>query len=143
MSGNMTGNGPTDRSKRQLWKDAGWIPRSIKVGDVWVSYDAIEPFNQIFSLIADIGDNSLLMGEDWTEKWLEKTAIVMMQGISSKSYMAGMQQFVDLVAGKPGQAERIIASLANNQVPLAGLRNELGKLFTPYTRELSSGKCSQ
>ena len=27
----------------------------------------------------------------------------------------------------------------NNTVPLAGLRNELGKLFTPYTRELGSG----
>ena len=53
--------------------------------------------------------------------------------------MAGMQQFTDLVAGKPGQAERIIASIANNQEPLSGLRNELGKLFTPYTRELSSG----
>ena len=139
MSGNITGNGPTDRSQRQMWKDSGWIPRSIKLGDAWVSYDAIEPFNQIFSLICDIGDNSLLMGEEWTEEWLQKTAIVMMQGISSKSYMAGMQQFTDLVAGKPGQAERIIASIANNQVPLAGLRNELGKLFTPYTRELKSG----
>ena len=27
----------------------------------------------------------------------------------------------------------------NNQIPLAGVRNELGKLFTPYTRELGSG----
>ena len=139
MSGNMTGNGPTDRSKRQMWKDAGWHARSIKIGDVWVSYDAIEPFNQIFSLIADIGDNSLLMGEEWTKDQLQKTAIVLMQGVSSKSYMAGMQQFVDLVAGKPGQAERILAGILNNQVPLAGLRNELGKLFTPYTRELKSG----
>ena len=139
MSGNITGNGPTDRSQRQMWKDSGWLPRSIKLGDVWISYDAIEPFNQIFALICDIGDNSLLMGEEWTKDQLQKTAIVMMQGISSKSYMAGMQQFTDLIAGKPGQAERIIAGIANNQVPLAGLRNELGKLFTPYTRELSSG----
>ena len=50
-----------------------------------------------------------------------------------------MQQFVDLFAGRPGQAERILANLANNTIPMAGLRNELGKLFTPYTRELSSG----
>jgi len=139
MSGNLTGNGPTDRSKRQMWLDAGWIPRSIKLGDVWVSYDAIEPFNQILSIIADVGDNSLLMGEEWTEDYLQKTALVIAQGLASKSYLAGMQQFTELFSGKPGQGERIAASLLNNTVPLGSLRNEIGKLFTPHTRELSSG----
>ena len=139
MKGNMTGNGPTDRQKRQMWLDAGWKPRHIKVGDVWVGYESIEPFNQIMSIIADIGDNSLLMGDEWTEKELLKTSLVLAQGIASKSYLSGMTQFVDLFAGRPGQAERIAAGLLNNQVPLSGLRNELGKLFTPYTRELSSG----
>jgi hypothetical protein len=139
MSGNMTGNGPADRQKRQMWLDAGWRPRHVKIGDVWVGYESIEPFNQIMSLIADIGDNSLLMGSEWTEKELLKTSLVLAQGIASKSYLAGMQQFVDLFAGRQGQAERIIAGLLNNTVPLAGLRNEMGKLFTPYTRELGSG----
>ena len=27
----------------------------------------------------------------------------------------------------------------NNTIPLGGLRNDLGKLFTPYMRELNSG----
>ena len=139
MRGDMTGNGPTNRQKRQMWLDAGYIPRSIKLGGVWVSYDAIEPFNQIMSIISDVGDNSQLMGEEWTEKELLKTSLVIAQGIASKSYLAGMQQFVDLFAGRPGQAERIVAGLMNNQVPLAGLRNDLGKLFTPHTKELGSG----
>ncbi len=139
MRGDMTGNGPTDRQKRQMWKDAGYIPRAIKLGGVWVGYDSIEPFNQIMSIIADVGDHSQLMGEEWTEKELLKTSLVIAQGIASKSYLAGMQQFVDLFAGRPGQAERIVAGLMNNQIPLSGLRNELGKLFTPYTRELGSG----
>ena len=139
MSGNMTGNGPTDRQKRQMWLDAGYKPRSIKVGGLWVGYDSFEPFNQIMSIIADVGDNSMLMGEEWTEKELLKTSLVIAQGVASKSYLAGMQQFVDLFAGRPGQAERIFAGLLNNTVPLAGLRNDLGKLFTPYTRELGSG----
>ena len=139
MSGELTGNGPTDRQKRQSWIDAGYIPRSIKIGDVWVGYDSIEPFNQILTLIADVGDNSLLMGEEWTEDYLQKTALVIAQGFASKSYLSGMQQFVELFSGKPGQLERIAGSMLNNQVPLSSLRNDLGKLFTPYTRELSSG----
>ena len=139
MAGNMTGNGPTDRQKRQSWTDAGYKPRHIKIGGLWIGYESIEPFNQIMTMIADIGDHSELMGEEWTEQQLLKTSLVLAQGITSKSYLAGMQQFVDLFGGRPGQAERIIANLANNQIPLAGLRNELGKIFTPYTRELGSG----
>ena len=139
MDGNLTGNGPQDRQQRQLWIDAGWKPRSINIGGTWVSYDAFEPFNMMLSHIADIGDHYELMGPEWTEKSLMKTALVMAQGVTSKSYMAGLQQFVDLFSMQPGQVEKMIASLANNQVPLSSMRNELGKLFNPHMKELQSG----
>ena len=35
--------------------------------------------------------------------------------------------------------DRIGASLMNNTVPLAGLRNEMGRLVTPHMREINSG----
>ena len=139
MSGRLTGNGPADRQKRQGWIDGGYIQRTIDVGGVRVGYDSIEPFNLILSTIADVGDASMLMGEEWTERELQKISLVMAQAISSKSYLAGIQQLVDLVAGRPGQVERIVASLTNNTIPLAGLRNEIGKLITPHMREINSG----
>ena len=139
MNGKITGNGPADRQKRQGWVDAGYMPRTIELAGVRVGYDPIEPFNLIMSTIADVGDASELMGEEWTERELQKISLVVAQAISSKSYLAGIQSFVDLFAGRPGQGERILASLMNNQLPLAGLRNEMGKLFTPYMREIGSG----
>ena len=139
MTGRMSGNGPVDRQKRQVWLDTGFQPRSLVFGDVTVNYDNFEPFNQIMSMIADIGDASLLMGEEWTQDNLLKVSLLLSQGVTSKSYLAGLQSFADLFGGKPGQASRIIAGFANNQIPLAGIRNDLGKLFTPYTRELNSG----
>ena len=139
LNGNMTGNGPVDRQKRQAWIDAGYRPRQMKIGGVWVGYDSIEPFNLIFSTIADIGDYSLLMGDEWTEQQLQKVSLVIAQSISSKSYFAGIQQMVDMVAGRPGQQNRIVGGILNNTVPLAGLRNDLGKLFNPYMKEINSG----
>ena len=139
MSGKLSGNGPADRQKRQGWIDGGYIPRTIQLGEVRVGYDSIEPFNLILSTIADVGDASMLMGEEWTERELQKISLVIAQAISSKSYLAGIQQLVDLAAGRPGQVERIAASLMNNTVPLAGLRNEIGRLVTPYMREINSG----
>ena len=139
MNGQLTGNGPADRQKRQAWIDADYKPRHITLGSLQVGYESMEPFNLILSTIADVGDASQLMGEEWTERELQKIALVIAQGFTSKSYLAGMTQFVDLFAGREGQAERIIASLMNNTVPLAGLRNELGKLFNPHMKELNSG----
>ena len=139
MRGDLNGNGPLDRSKRQMWIDGKWEPRTIKLGAVRVGYDNFEPFNLIMSTIADVGDASELMGEEWTENQLGKISLVVAQAITSKSYLAGIQSFVDLFGARPGQGPRIVASLANNTVPLAGLRNELGRLFTPYMREINSG----
>ena len=139
MNGGLTGNGPADRKKRQTWIDAGYKPRTLTVGGIQVSYDSFEPFNLILSTIADIGDYSQLMGEEWTEDNLQKLAVVMMQAVSSKSYLAGMQQFVDLFAGKPGSWESIVAGLANNTMPMSSLRNEIGKVINPHMKELNSG----
>ena len=139
MTGRMTGNGPVDRQKRSTWMDTGFQPRSLVFGEVTVNYDNFEPFNQIMSMIADIGDASLLMGEEWTEDNLLKVALLLSQGVTSKSYLAGLQSFADLFGGKPGQPARIISGFMNNQIPLAGIRNDLGKIFTPHTRELNSG----
>ena len=139
MRGDLNGNGPVDRQKRQLWLDGKWEPRTIKLGAVRVGYDSFEPFNLIMSTIADVGDASELMGEEWTENELGKIALVVAQAVTSKSYLAGIQSFVDLFAGRPGQTGRIVAGLVNNQVPLAGIRNDLGRLFTPFMREINSG----
>ena len=68
MRGDLNGNGPVDRQKRQMWIDGKWEPRTIKLGAVRVGYDNFEPFNLVMSTIADVGDASILMGEEWTEK---------------------------------------------------------------------------
>ena len=137
MNGGLTGNGPTDRSKRQAWIDAGWQPRSINIMGTWVGYDSFEPFNQILAAVADVGDHSELMGEEWTQDQFQKLAMVIAQAATSKSYLQGMGDFVDLFSGEAGKAERIIAGLMNNVVPLGGLRNDIGKLFNPHMKELN------
>ena len=128
-----------DRQKRKLWTDLGWKPRSIKVMGKWVSYDSLEPFNGLLAYVADTGDFMDEMGEEAAEKNLFKAAMVVSQGLTQKSYLAGIQQFVDLSNAQDYQLEKMVANLTNNQLPLSSLRNELGKLFNPYMKELNSG----
>jgi len=139
MSGGMTGNGPADASKKKMWIDSGWQPRSIKMGDVWISYDSFEPFNLVMANIADIGDNLELMGPDFAEQRFQLVVAALGKSVTSKTYLQGLNQLFDVIGGQPGYTmSRVAANLANNQIPLAGMRNEMGKVLNPYMRELSS-----
>ena len=60
MNGGLTGNGPTNRQQRNLWMDAGYKPRSIRIGD-WVSYDSFNHLVQSYLL--------LLILVTWDKVW--------------------------------------------------------------------------
>ena len=57
------------------------------------------------------------MGEEWAEDRFMKLSMALASTVTSKSYLAGLQSFVDLFSGAPGQQNRILASLMNNTIP--------------------------
>jgi hypothetical protein len=138
MNGNLRGNGPADRQLRKTWEDAGYKRNTVKLGDTWVSFEAFEPFNQIITLVSDISDHSQLMGPEWTKDNLQKLVSITAEGITSKSYLSSLQDMVDVVSGDPKAGGRILGGLLNNTIPMSSMRNELGKLISPHTRELDS-----
>ena len=138
MGGQLTGNGPADRQLKQQWINAGWKPNHIYIGDVGFDYRTLEPYNTIFSAIADIGDNMELMGSEWAEKRLQAAAFVVGRGLTGKTYMSGLDQLMQIVQMKPGAMNKAVANIMNNSIPLAGMRNEFGKWINPHMKELDS-----
>ena len=138
MSGQLTGNGPADRQLRQNWINAGWKPNHVYIGDVGFDYTTLEPYNTIFSAIADIGDNMELMGSEWAEKRLQAAAFVIGRGLQGKTYMSGLDQLMQIAQMKPGALDKAGANILNNSIPLAGMRNEFGKWINPHMKELNS-----
>lgn len=139
MAGELTGNGPSDPGLKAAWVASGWQERSIKIGGVWVSYDQFEPFSMILASMADIGDNLEYMGPQWAENTLKQQSFALGSALTSKSYLQGLSGLVDLFKGEPGAFGRIAGNTINNTVPLAGMRNDFGRLITPYQRELVTG----
>ena len=139
LNGKITGNGPPDRSLRDSWIQAGWQPRSIKIGDSWVSYESLEPFNMILSFAADTVDGQKVMGDQWAGDWYGRLAYLISANVTNRTFLAGLLELQDLIYSKGGDAPRVLANFTNNQVPLSGFRNEMGKLFSPGMRELESG----
>jgi hypothetical protein len=138
QAGQLTGNGPADRQLKQQWINAGWKPNHVYIGDVGFDYRTLEPFNVIWSAIADIGDNLELMGSQWAEKRLQAVAFVIGRGVQGKTYMSGLDQLMQVMQMKPGSFDRAAGNILNNSVPLAGMRNEFGKWINPHMKELNS-----
>ena len=136
MGGQLTGNGPADRQLRQNWINSGWKPNHFYIGDVGFDYRSLEPYNVMFSTIADIGDNMELMGSEWAEKRLQAVAFVVGRGLQGKTYMSGLDQLMQISQMKPGALNKGTANLLNNSIPLAGMRNEFGKWINPHMKEM-------
>ena len=137
MSGNLTGNYSPDIGVRNAQRAGNWQPRSIRIFGKWVSYDSFEPFNTVLAYVADVAGAQELMGQQWTEDKLQKVSVAIMSAGFTKSYLSGLSQIIDLVAGDPGTLNIMAANLANNTLPLGGLRNEVGKVINPYMKELN------
>ena len=138
-SSELTGNGPENLRLRRVWEAAGWKPRSIKLGGVWVGHESLEPFTTILSAVADLNDNMDTLGSKAVERGMLSHALVLSKAMVSKTYLQGLTGLTDLFSSNPKKLERIAANIANNMVPYAGLRNEIGKIVNPHTKELNSG----
>jgi hypothetical protein len=139
LNGNITGNGPPDRGLRNTWQAFGWQPRSIKIGDSYISYESLEPFNGILGFVADIVDSQKVMGDEWTSNNFGKVSYLLQANIVNKSFLAGLLQLSDLLTSQGADAPRVAANFVNNQIPLGSMRNEIGKLISPGMRELETG----
>jgi hypothetical protein len=139
-SGRLTGNGPSDPQLRQAWTDRGWVPRSLLIGDTWVGYDSLEPFNGLLAYVADSADISQQMGDDWSVNSLGKLWYLLQANIVSKSFLHGISQFGEVISGGADQRlGSVLAGQVNTYVPWGSMRNEIGKLLNPGMRELEKG----
>lgn len=143
LSGRLTGNGPQDKQLRDTWIQQGWSPRSILLptpnGPAWVSYDSLEPFNGFLAFVADVGDVSQQMGEQWTTNKLGQAWYLIQANIVNRSFFFGLSQLSEIFSGGAEGLEKYAANLVNSQVPLSSMRNEIGRLFNPGMRELEAG----
>ena len=141
LAGELTGNGPLNRSQRAMWSDTGWERKTMSFGGVRIGYQSLEPFDLIFSHVADIGDHMKLMGPEWGEDKLWKCVFAVAQGMTTKSYLQGITDLVDMVQPESTKGwGRVAGNIFNNFAPLpigGSMRNDIGKILNPYMRELN------
>lgn len=142
-SGMITGNGPSDPKRKKEWLKTHQ-PRSLKVGDKWVSLDRVEPFGLILSAVADIqyAFNSGDLEEDKAKYLSGYLMYALSANLTDRSFLQGLQPLGNLLNPKSARSlERlglVPAEALNNFFPMAGARRALNNLLQPSMQEFNS-----
>lgn len=156
-AGKITGNLPIDRDEKEAWRKAGIQPRSLRIGDQWVSYSWFEPLSNWIAAAADLGSLERTGEIKEVDKIATRLGLAAAASFTEKSMLAsldGLALFSDPYGsiteftkakerfGEPtGAADRAgsaILGALNTVIPLTGFRTALSRAQDPYYREYDS-----
>lgn len=159
VGGNLTGNAPFDPDMREQWRQQRIQPRSVKIGNKWVSYSWFEPLSNWIAAAADLGHLSRYGDiEDFNQLGSTLTYAIA-ASFTEKSYLANLdgiatilnpQEAWNNITGKgsniPGNPNNILdvmasagVNFANSQIiPYTGARKAWANASDEYYREYDS-----
>ena len=134
---------PADPRERNRWKTLDIRPRSIKIGDKWVSYNTLEPLSNILAASADIVMLAKTgLNEDWVENLVGQLGLSLAASLTEKSYFAGLEALAAIADPtqlmKGDTVLKGLLATGNNMVPLAGTRRAFANSLDPYMREFDN-----
>ena len=141
MTGNMTGDYPYDKERRDLWKLNKIPPYSVRVGDTWISYRNIEPFNTVAAMAANLVHNSDVLGENIVDEWQAKISFMFSAVFVDKTMLSGVKELFSVFDDEntsPGKVTRVLASKLRPVIPYASMSKDIGNLLDPVKKEAQS-----
>lgn len=139
VSGHMTGNLPLDKATRDNWKANSIQPLSFRVPGTktYISYANIEPFNTLLAFVADVVENHQVLGEDLTERWMQKLSFMFSSVIVDKSMLSGVEDLARLI--DPETSGDLLARSGSrylrSHIPFAGLSGAIGDIMDANMKE--------
>jgi len=136
--GYITGSGPTDYKKKQELEQTGWKAHSLKVGNIYVPLDRLDPIGFPFNLAGDFVEKwqSGQHGDETAVQVASVMALAFYHNIADRSFLKGFSDMFDALADKDGvdlsrfSANIVGSLLVPNIVRQVGTNN-----VDPYLRE--------
>ena len=140
MTDRITGNGLADKQKQALRRETGWKPRSIRLpGGNWISYDNLGPVSNWFAAVADVADNMDSLTPNDISEQFRKLGVILAASVTDKSFMAGLEPFLDVARGDVGALNRWAGSfLVAANAPMSSQMAEISRLMDPGLKEVQS-----
>jgi hypothetical protein len=139
LGGNVRGNGPMNPSERRKLRDNyNYQIKTIRLplSNTWVSYDGIEPFDSIMSLIGDASmyindvDSSLIEDLHLKLGWTLSATFV------NNTVATGLEPLIKMINGDETAVTRYFANEAKGMVPLYGANAVLSNAITSTVKDI-------
>ena len=144
LNGNLTGNGPYKAEERKDMMRLGWKPNSIRLGGGWYSYQGLEPYQQILSLVADTVYNAERVDSALSEEWFQKTYFALTMNVTNQTFLSGLRPLAGLLSGDETIMKRFAASYVDpvtvGAIPglWSGTRSILNKAISPQLKDVEN-----
>ncbi len=137
-AGNIRGNGPVNANERKLMRDNfNWQPKTIKIGNKWVSYAGVEPFDTLLTLIGDMAYYATDMGSSTFEDFTNKALWTFSASFTNKTFASGLDPLVQAFAGDTRMLQRILANEARSYLPMSGALGVFANAITSAQKDIS------
>jgi hypothetical protein len=133
--GLITGAAPPDEAERDRFYRDGKQPFAIRIGNKWISYQRLEPFNQTFAQVAAIVQAAKETEKDLAGKATQAVATIT-QNLVSQSYLSGLSNLIDAIRQPERYGPDVLSRLATAlAVPASGLTRTIAQLIDPVVRD--------
>lgn len=138
----VTGDGSVDRQLNTArMKNSSFKPRSV-IGPNGTRFEYNELLGPGLSnwvaMVANIADNFDMLGEAATQNFFEKASFVLAAALTDNAGLSALRPLVEVASGNEFAANRWAAGQINSLGPLAGARNELGKILDGGLKDLNN-----
>jgi hypothetical protein len=134
-NGSITGNGPEDWALREVLMKTGWKPNAIRIGNMYFTYNRMDPFAASMSAIADHLDKAKYAGrESTTEEAIMQVAFGIADHTLDATYMRSVNDFLKAIDGSEKQRNSFLANYAASFVPYSSALRSIQRHEDDYSR---------
>lgn len=138
LEGTITGGGPSDKNQRALLRLTGWQPYSVRIGDMYYSYQWADPFSTIMGVASDMSDIAkfdIAKGETG-EAILSDAMTSIVKSAASKTSLRGISDFLQMASDPDRYAEQYLSGFAAGFVP--NILGQTASMLDPQVRQTRS-----
>ena len=136
LSGNIRGNLPKNKEDRNyLLSQPGYMPKSIKINGVWVSYAGVQMLDPILTIVGDLAYYANDLDTPFMEDALGKVAWTLSQSFGGATPLKGIEPLIALGQGDTSAAQRLINNSVRMAVPYSSAMAVVAKAVDDAQKE--------
>ena len=117
QKGHITGSGPSNPAMKNIKRNTGWQPNSIKIDNTYYSYSRLEPLGSLMGIAADMVEIMAQSDELEAEEAAAAMALAVAKNATSKTWLRGVSEVIKAYDDPDRYGNRYLQALLSSTIP--------------------------